>query len=76
MSATVLPLVTISFASLGLWRVGTDLKWTESFVIQSGLLSHWQVWIGAAVGTQYTSRRLVRYASTLSRRETEITPAA
>jgi len=51
--------------SLGLWRVGTDLEWAGDFVIQGGFLSHWQVWAGAAIGMQYTSRLLVSYAGIL-----------
>ena len=65
LSANLLTLFAISCGSLGLWRVGTDLAWTESFVIQKGFLSHWQVWIGAAAGMQYTSWRLARYAGAL-----------
>jgi len=72
LTASLLTLIAISCGSLGLWRVGTDLAWTESFVIQKGFLSHWQVWIGAAVATQYTSWWLVRYAGTLRRRAVEI----
>ena len=53
-------LIAISCASLGLWRVGSDLGWAGGFVLQKGLLSHWQVWIGAAVGVQYASARLTR----------------
>jgi hypothetical protein len=73
LSASLLTLIAIGCGSLGLWRVGTDLRWTESFVIHRGFLSHWQVWIGAAVGMQYTSRWLVRYAGTL-RSEVAIAP--
>ena len=32
-----------------MWRIGTDLGWTGDFVFSDGLLSHWQVWIGAAI---------------------------
>ena len=44
LGASLLTLVAISCASLGLWRVGTDLDWAGDFVFQSGFLSHWQVW--------------------------------
>jgi len=63
LSAGLLTLVAISCASLGLWRMGTDLDWAGDFVFQQGFLSHWQVWIGAAVGVQYASWRLTRYRS-------------
>jgi len=60
--ANLLSLAAISCASLGLWGVGADLGYAGGFVIQGGFLSHWQVWIGAAGGMQYASRRLARYA--------------
>ncbi len=75
LSASLLTLVAIGCGSLGLWRVGADLVWTESFFIQKGFLSHWQVWIGTALSMQYTSWWLVRYAGALRRREVEIAPA-
>jgi len=37
---------------LGLWRVSADLGWTEEFLISNGFFSHWQVWIGLAIGLQ------------------------
>jgi hypothetical protein len=76
LSASLLTLVAISCASLGLWRMAADLDWAGDFVFQSGFLSHWQVWIGAAAGGQYASLRLARYARTLRRREVEIARAA
>lgn len=60
--ATVLTLVSISLGSFGLWRVGTDLGWAGDFVFTSGILSHWQVWIGAAAGVQYLVWHLSQYA--------------
>lgn len=75
LSASLLTLAAIGCVSLGLWRAGTDLEWTESFIIQEGLLSHWQIWIGAAVTTQYTSWWLVRYAATPRRRAAAIASA-
>jgi hypothetical protein len=62
LAASLLTLVSISCASLGMWRIGTDLEWAGDFVFHSGFLSHWQVWMGAAVAVQYLSWRLVRYA--------------
>jgi hypothetical protein len=76
LSASLLTLVAVSCGSLGLWRVSVDPGWTGNFAIRNGLLSHWQVWISAAVGIQYTSWWLVRYAGTLRRREVEIASAA
>jgi len=73
-SASLLTLVAIGCGSLGLWRVGTDLEWAGDFVIQDGLLSHWQVWVGAAIGMQYTSWWLIRYAGALRMAAVEVRP--
>jgi hypothetical protein len=75
LSASLFTLIAIGFGSLGLWRMGTDLGWAGDFVVQEGFLSHWQVWIGAAVGVQYASWWLARRAGIVSRREGEIAPA-
>ena len=42
----------------GLWRVGADLGWSESFVISSGLFSHWQVWIALAIALKLAASSL------------------
>jgi hypothetical protein len=63
LSASLLTLVSISCASLGMWRVATDLDWAGDFVFRDGFLSHWQVWVGAATGVQYAAWRLTRYAA-------------
>ncbi len=62
LAASLLTLVSISCASFGMWRVGTDLGWTGDFVYADGLLSHWQIWIGAAIAVQYLAWQLTRYA--------------
>jgi hypothetical protein len=74
LTASLLTLVSISCASLGMWRIGTDLNWAGDFVFPSGFLSHWQVWIGAAVAIQYTGWRLTRYARKAIPQEAEIQP--
>jgi hypothetical protein len=74
--ANLMTLVAVSCGSLGLWRVGTDLEWTKAFAFRNGFLSHWQVWIGAAIAMRYTSWWLLRYAGTLRSRHVEISPAA
>ena len=76
LSASLLTLGAISCASLGLWRLGTDLDWAGDFVVQSGFLSHWQVWIGTAVVVQYASCWLTRYVRSARRREVKVVPAA
>ena len=72
LGASLLTLVAIGCASLGLWRVGADLNWAGEFVVHDGFLSHWQVWIGCAGGMQYTSWWLTRHAEIANRRETAI----
>jgi hypothetical protein len=72
LGASLLTLVAISCASLGLWRVGADLDWAGDFVIQDGFLSHWQVWIGCAAVLQYTSWWLARHAGIARQRAAEI----
>jgi hypothetical protein len=68
-SATLLTLIAISCASLGLWRFGTDLGWARNFVFQNGFLSHWQVWTGTAFGVQYASWILTRFVGTAGKPE-------
>jgi hypothetical protein len=75
LAATVLTLVSISCGSLALWRIGTDLDWAGDFVFPSGLLSHWQVWMGFAIAVQYFGWRLTRYARKALPSEPEIEPA-
>ena len=64
LAASLLTLLSISCASLGMWRMGTDLEWAGDFVFPQGFLSHWQVWVGAAIAIQYLAWRLTRYART------------
>jgi hypothetical protein len=73
--SSFLTLIALSCASLGLWRLGFDLDYTGAFFIQNGFLSHWQVWIAAAVLVQYSSWQLSRYARRARRREVEIARA-
>jgi hypothetical protein len=46
---------------LALWRIAADLNFANSFAIASGLFSHWQVWLAAAILLQLCSRVLNRY---------------
>jgi hypothetical protein len=54
-------LAAISCGTLGGWRLGQDLGWAGDFVFESGVLSHWQVWLSAAALLQYGSWKLSRY---------------
>jgi len=71
LGSSFLTLTAITGASLGLWRLGFDLNYAGAFFIEDGLLSHWQVWIAAAVLVQYLSWQLSRYARRARRREVE-----
>jgi hypothetical protein len=62
LSASMLTMVSICFASLGFWRLAEDVDLTGGFVYTEGLRSHWQVWLFAAGTTQYGAWRLTRYA--------------
>src|SRR6266536_102788 len=46
---------------LAVWRIAADLNFANRFAIPSGLFSHWQVWLAAAVALQLCSRVLNRY---------------
>ena len=61
-TAYLLTLTSISCASFGIWRLGDDLGWAGDFVYKKGALSHWQVWIGAAMVTQYIAWRLTLHS--------------
>jgi hypothetical protein len=59
--AALLPPSALAAAVLALWRIAADMNWTNSFAISSGIFSHWQVWLGAAVALQMCARALNRY---------------
>ena len=59
--AALLPPTAMAAAVLALWRVAADLNLTNSFAISSGIFSHWQVWLLAAVALQMCARALNRY---------------
>ena len=59
--AVLMPPSALAAGVLAFWRIAADLKWTNSFAISSGIFSHWQVWLGAAVALQVCARALNRY---------------
>jgi hypothetical protein len=59
-AALLIPAALMAFA-LGIWAIGADLKLTSTFAIDSGLFSHWQVWLGAATALEFCSLALNRY---------------
>jgi hypothetical protein len=66
----LLSMSAICLASLGIWRLCQDVGLAGDFVFADGFLSHWQVWIACAAGTQYCSWRLGQY-SRLAREQAE-----
>jgi hypothetical protein len=62
LAASLLTLIGICLASLGVWRLCQDLGLAGDFVFSDGFLSHWQVWIAGAGLVQYAGWRLTRYA--------------
>jgi hypothetical protein len=62
--AALLPPAAFLAGVLGAWRIAADLNWTNSFAIPSGIFSHWQVWLGAAIALQLCARFLNRYGRT------------
>jgi hypothetical protein len=59
--AALLTPIAVLMSVLAVWRIAADMNWTGSFAIPSGLFSHWQVWLGAAVLLKLCSRLLNRY---------------
>ncbi|HUI79525.1 MAG TPA: hypothetical protein VLY24_16485 [Bryobacteraceae bacterium] len=59
--ASLLTPAALMSSILGFWCIGADFHWTNSFAISSGLLSHWQVWLGAAAVLQFCAYGLNRF---------------
>ena len=59
--AALLPPIALMAGLLAVWRIAADLQWAASFAISTGLFSHWQVWMGAAVILEVCARALNRY---------------
>jgi hypothetical protein len=60
-AAALLSPAALVASVLALWRIAADLRFTNSFAIPTGLFSHWQVWLAAAIVLQLCSRMLNRY---------------
>ena len=61
MAAALLTPAAAMALVLGVWRLGSDLKWTGEFAITRGIFSHWQVWIAMAGLLQTCASILNRY---------------
>lgn len=60
--ASLLTLIAICLAFMGFWRLLEDVDLTGDFVFDSGILSHWQIWLGGACAIQYAAWRLTAYS--------------
>jgi hypothetical protein len=60
-TAALLTPATFVTTVLAVWRVAADLHIAGQFAIDSGIFSHWQSWLGAAVLLHLCSRALNRY---------------
>ncbi len=45
---------------LSAWRFGADLGWTNTFLFQDGIASHWQIWAAIGAAMMVTERRFLR----------------
>jgi hypothetical protein len=73
LASSLLTLVSLGCTAFGAWRVATDLEWAGDFVFREGILSHWQIWIGAAGAIQYAAWRLMGYARAAAIQEAAVT---
>jgi hypothetical protein len=58
--AALLAPTALMAATLGLWRLGSDMSWTGEFPIENGIFSHWQVWMSLGVLTEIAAYHLNR----------------
>jgi hypothetical protein len=65
--ASFLTPAAVMAAALGIWGVAEGPNWASHFAIQSGLFSHWQVWLAFAGLLQTGSYLLNRYGRAASR---------
>jgi hypothetical protein len=50
--AMVMSTLSLVAGVLGVWRVSADLGWMAGFFVKEGPLSHYQPWLGIAIGSQ------------------------
>jgi len=72
LAASFLTLIAICLSFMGFWRLFEDLDLAGEFIFPAGILSHWQVWLAVAAGTQYAAWRLKSIARAESPTEEEI----
>ena len=63
LAALMGPAVFSAYA-LALWSLASNLGWTNTFVVSSGPLSNWLVWLGLAVLVNLAASILKRHTQT------------
>jgi hypothetical protein len=57
---TLLTPVSLAAFVLAAWRLAADIGWANAFAIESGPFSHWLVWAGIGLMTQFIAATLGR----------------
>ena len=54
------PIALVGYV-LAAWRLAADLRWVSDFFVETGLFSHWQVWLALAIGIHMLASYLNRF---------------
>jgi len=52
--------VSLAAFVLAAWRLASDIGWASAFAIETGIFSHWLVWAGIGLMTQFVAATLGR----------------
>ena len=52
LEALLSPVSAVAYV-LASWRLGADMGWAASFVINAGFFSHWIVWLGIGLALSF-----------------------
>lgn len=58
--ASLLKIAAVVCFVVAVWILLSGLRWAGAFLIERGLFSHWQVWIGFGIAAQLAAFRLNR----------------
>src|SRR5436309_1042900 len=61
LAALLTPAALVAF-TICFWSFAAELQWTNGFFVNSGLFSHWQVWLILAAGQLACARLLISYS--------------
>jgi hypothetical protein len=73
-AGALMSMASIALLLLGTWRLTADVGWTGEFFVQTGIWSHWQVWLALGTISSGAAIRLWRYAHPAASHESEIEP--